>query len=49
VTAPELPDEDNEPCDYDGYVAYVCGRIPGVDGKTFVDGSVVEDSSEHES
>lgn len=41
MTAPELPDEDNEPCDYDGYVAYVCGQIPGVDGKTFIDGTVV--------
>jgi hypothetical protein len=43
MTAPELPGEDNEPCDYDGYVQYICGRIPGVDGKTFVDGTVVDE------
>lgn len=43
MTSSELPDEDNEPQDYDGYVDYVCGRIPGLDGKTFIDGSVLEE------
>lgn len=46
MTAPELPDEDNEPQDYDGYVEYVCGRIPGLDGKTFIDGTVVDESEQ---
>jgi len=35
-------DDPNEPCDYDGYVDYICGRSPGVDGRTLVDGTAVE-------
>lgn len=34
------PFDPNEPEDYDGYVDYVCGRIPGLDGKTYYDGHV---------
>jgi hypothetical protein len=33
-----LPDP-NEPEDYDGHVAYVTGRSPGLDGVTYVDGT----------
>jgi hypothetical protein len=29
----------NEPDDYDGYVDYVTGKVPGLDGVTYVDGS----------
>lgn len=39
----EQPPEDNEPQDYDGYVDYVCGRAPGVDGVTYADGSRTAD------
>lgn len=35
-------DDPNEPCDYDGYVDYVCGRSPGIDGRTLVDGTTVD-------
>lgn len=30
---------ENDPEDYDGYVDYVCGRAPGLDGVTYWDGS----------
>lgn len=36
--------DENEPDDYDGYVDYICGRIPGLDGMTFVDGSKLEET-----
>jgi hypothetical protein len=29
----------NEPDDYDGYVDHVTGKVPGLDGVTYVDGS----------
>lgn len=42
MTDPDFDPEANEPVDYDGYVDYVCGRAPGVDGRTFVNGTVAQ-------
>ena len=34
------------PEDYDGYVDYICGKTPGLDGVTYVDGSIDEPPSD---